>query len=242
METQLRARIAFALVFGLLCCSFAAAEASDSSEEGSEPLSPGSWSAQFQIDNNFTLTSFQGAVLSMKRHRSAGSAFRLGVTLRLEAAGRDGTSTETRNDTLTSEVVDGSDSDTQSFQIDIQYLIYPSPNSPAKLFLGFGPFGQFATGNSERVNFLSSGVSSRVRSEFTNWAIGLSGLLGVEWFAANRISFHAEYGASVRYYESKSTRVAVFRTGDLFVQDNTNESKAVEFEAKRLLFGMSVYF
>lgn len=44
-------------------------------------LLKGAWALQFQINNNFSVSSFQGSTLSAKRHFSNKKAMRFGVSL-----------------------------------------------------------------------------------------------------------------------------------------------------------------
>ena len=44
-------------------------------------LKPGTWSVQFGISSNFTLTNYNGYNISLKRHSTDRQAWRLGIQL-----------------------------------------------------------------------------------------------------------------------------------------------------------------
>jgi hypothetical protein len=50
-------------------------------QEANHSLERSTWSLQFQISNNFTLSSFQGSVISAKYHFSKQRAFRFGSAI-----------------------------------------------------------------------------------------------------------------------------------------------------------------
>jgi hypothetical protein len=222
------------MILVLLCPPIYAQDEQSDSGKARNSLRPGVWALQFRIDDNFTLSSFQGALISLKHHRSAKSAFRLGVNLNLRAFEDDGWFVTTRNDTIISEGRADHYESTQSIQLDFQYVRYPNPNSRLNLFIGIGPLVSFGQHHRDAVS-----ASRRRETKLTTWGVGASGQLGVEWFAITRISFHAEYGFEVEYLWTEAE--GHFLDGDTRTVDNS-EGQSISFRQRSLLFGLSAYF
>lgn len=77
-------------IFGFLILSslFAGATLADTPPtEGARKnsLATGAWAIQFQVEDDIGLRTFNGMSVSLKRHTSPRSAFRLGVTLELRS-------------------------------------------------------------------------------------------------------------------------------------------------------------
>ncbi|MGH9195334.1 MAG: hypothetical protein ACRD1T_06305, partial [Acidimicrobiia bacterium] len=125
----------------------------------------------------------------------------------------------------------------------IQLISYPRPDEAMKLYYGGGPSFRFARSKDESVRraFPPDSIVSFQNQDVRSWAVGLAGILGVEWFMNPRLSLLAEYGATLEY--SSSSREAR--------ASNTISPVRFEFEDKvRLLsissngvrFGLSAYF
>ncbi|UCG53342.1 MAG: hypothetical protein JSW58_07255 [Candidatus Latescibacterota bacterium] len=192
-------------------------------------LRAGAWALQFQVNDNFSLDAFQGAVLSVKRHRSDRSAFRAGLGMGFGIA--DVNSTVSQNDSVAN--TENRDESRQFVRLDLQYIRYSNPGSPVKLLFGGGPLVSFSNADTEAAREIGS-----VRSESTSWATGISGLVGVEWFAASRISLHAEYGVELLYRYTKSSSEA--RTANPTHTEQTRHMG--DFQARGVSFGLSAYF
>lgn len=219
-----------------------AAQAPSGNEVAKETLEANNWALQFGISDNFTLQTFQGAVLSIKRQTSLRSAWRAGVGLNVGASDRDGGSSVTSNDSLIFESGDALDGNSFSLQLILQYLRYAHVASRVAFFLGGGPHGGFGWSDQEATSG-SGMVQSTNTATITSWTVGLNGVLGIEWFASSAISLHAEYGAVVQ--RSWSDRETVIRTTTgttTQVRTDNDESSVWEFDSKGLLFGLSVYF
>ena len=212
----------------------------DDTGKQSNRLRAGSSALQFQITDNFRLSSFQGAVMSFKRHWSAKSAFRLGVSLDFTIQDNDRVSTFTRNDTLLDSDVDEFGFDGQFVQIDLQYLRYANPDARLNMFAGVGPLVGFDRSSFER----TSGPGGQSRSSFddTSWRVGATGLVGVEWFATKNISIHAEYGLVMEYIWLREKRKTSSSGATASVRDTDEVTKVGDLRARSVLFGLSAYF
>jgi hypothetical protein len=190
-----------------------------SQESSANALEGGSWAFQFRISENFTLSDFSGTVISLKRHHSARSAFRVGFSTWItnyssETESPGGPSPERDEDRL---ILD----------VDLQYLRYSNTDGRLSPFWGVGPLIRFAS-HSDKHNS-GSGIDSR------QWTFGVLGSLGVEWFPVRFIGFHAEYGLSITYSTSRT------EMGDLSSPE-IRTSNVWGFVGREVLFGLSVYF
>lgn len=210
-----------------LCLSFVALVAfpdPGAAQEGrAHSLKPGAWALQFSVLDDFRLGSFEGSILSIKRHSSAHSAFRLGVSGSLSGS-------------------DQSSADSTAFLVDhvftdvnlrLQYVHYPRPGSDVNLFLAVGPeFGLHRLSATE-----DQGVNER-KTKDRSWSAGIEGLLGVEWFPIRMVGVHAEYGVKVAF----STNTLSHEFSDPAITDVEVESDRWVFAGTGVAFGASVYF
>jgi len=199
------------------------------------------WALQFQISQNFTLTSFQGSAISLKRQFSPNMAIRIGASMSISSS------------TSESELTNMPDSfmyytqsgfgNSQSVLITAQYLRYPDPIAGVNLFFGAGPLVSFGRTKDfrELITMVANAPISRVNvvDEVTSWSTGLSMVAGLEWFATTWISISAEYGSSLEYNWRKSTR-----RQELFSPSSDSESKSslFGFRPTSVRFGVSAYF
>lgn len=205
------------------------ARAQKQSANSPPALHTGAWALQFQIDDNFQLSPFQGAVLSLKHHYSDRSAVRLGLGVSLDSKDFDATASE-QDSLLRKEERDDS---SQFVRLDLQYIRYTDPASPVKMLLGGGPFASLSNSDHERKLEPSS-----IKNESTSWVAGLSGLVGVEWFPASMISLHAEYGIEFYYRRDKTTSETIAPVR----RSSEQTGNTFDLRAKGVLFGLSAYF
>lgn len=217
----------------------------------SNSLKDGSWAFQFQVNNNFTLGSFQGAIISVKRHYADNKAIRLGIGLNFGVSNNDASSDIFRSDTITGSQMLMESLKNQSMQIIAQYLFYPSPTASINIFMGAGPLVQFFSrhAESDRVSTyagLPDVFTANMIENTKEWSIGANAIAGAEWFVTNNISFHAEYGASIQHkWTKRTTSVENRSTSPGYVSSKQNEEstgKGWNFTGTSVKFGLSVYF
>lgn len=221
----------------ILAASFSAVGVHAQTEESkaNNSLKDGAWALQFQIGSNFTLNSFQGAVISAKRHYSDCIAVRVGVSGSLEF----GNSKYNLSDTTRTMALGENSFNTQSISLVGQYLVYPSPDARINVFFGGGPVFTF----SRRYND-SKSISLEHYQVFISkgWGVGGVGVFGVEWFASMEFSLHAEYDVSLQYFWDRGSSEYRLTQGDRVLQTQENTSKSWRFYANSVKFGLSVYF
>ncbi len=224
-------------LFVFLLTTFLFAQKSDSGK--TKPFQFPKKSLQFAIDNNFTIRSFQGALISAKYHFSNQTAFRIGISVSGHAYGEDYSKNVTNNDSM----VIATDDERQYLYLMIhsQFLHYFNPDDDIKLYAGLGPYFSanidlFKTGKVEVAD--NYHYTPPRKRNTTSLQSGISTVYGVEWFFRKNMSLLAEYGFVFYYfyYESKKA---------YSIHDNrTEEIKKRNGWSliNRFHFGVSVYF
>ncbi|MCK4296918.1 MAG: hypothetical protein KAX28_09740 [Candidatus Marinimicrobia bacterium] len=189
---------------------------------------------QFQIDENFTLKDFQGAIISFKKHLVNSRALRIGLStdFQMNTSNSDVYHPE---DTLSSaRKIDGIDF---SLGIFSQYLFYSKSNSGIQFFWGAGP----TIGYSRKKSDIEGKIFNNIcidKAGYVEYHMqgGLSGVMGVKWLFRENMSLSAEYGMyfSYNYSKFKTTR------NDEFKIENIN--KSLRLGSNPIKFGLSIYF
>lgn len=196
-------------------------------QEREHSLGPDANALQFRISPNFTLSSFDGAVVSYKRHITADRARRMGISLSSNFEESD------FPDRATNPTTENFD-----FFIDANYTFmrYIDPDAVIKVFYGYGPGLTFGFDRNK-----SSDDNQEVINK--DRIIGLEGLAyaGVEWFFHPSVSIHAEYGASLGLqFRRQSDRQEILGTGN--VNEDEINTTLLNLRSRPVLFGISVYF
>ncbi len=234
---SLACAIAAALVIGVAAPGAQAESPTDTASVHS--LRPGAWALQFGISDNFTLTNFEGGSVSVKRHLTDSSAVRLGVTASASSNDSEYAETALPPDTLVSRHV--SDGTQHRMSVSADYVAYPLLARRMNLFLGVGLVGSYSRSRGQTDVYDARFGATERDSELDQWSVGISGSIGVEWFAAPSISFHAEYGGALRYYSNKQTSTMPWQSGSMSRKSVTS-STATSFSLSSVRFGLSAYF
>lgn len=177
-----------------------------------DALAPGSWSVQFSVQPNFTLGSYSGSTLSLKRHLASGNALRLGLSVGFGTVGDD--VADAHADTFTTRVQSSNiDGNAWSIGAGAYYLWYARRAAPLHAYWGVGPTISWSRGRNERTQLQtitgpgqpSNSFTSAEESKTRGWQIGVAGALGVEWLVARRVGLFAEYGSALAYAATKLT-------------------------------------
>ena len=236
------------LIFSFVSSVFSQKNDSGNDSTRTNGLYKGSWSVQFRITSNFTLSSFNGANLALKYHFTKNSAIRFGVTLR------------TLNDNMSSDNQVTGDPDKtdeniainrNNFDLTIRplYLYYPKVKKSVLLYLGTGPY--FGYGKSKyqldsdvyNADTLLSSTNDNIDNYI--YSIGIAAIAGVEVFVTNYLSLHAEYGSNFFYSYSEKKRDRLIEnvgSADNTVINTVTKKDGFFFSAASVLFGISLYF
>lgn len=180
--------------------------------------------------DNFTLGAFEGSILSAKRQLSESRALRLGLGV---SAGRSTLDSEDSS-------IDENSNNQQALSADVQYLIYPMDEGTIRVFYGGGPTFGFARNHNERE--IETSRTLRERTD-RRYEVGVTGVLGAEWFVKENISLTAEYGVQAEYDRIDQTIEQESIDLDqppVTVEDEQRSS--FSFGPRPVRLGVSVYF
>jgi len=204
---------------------------------------------QFGIRNSFTLSTFQGASISLQQHTSATNAYRYGITLGGNFNNGTSSYSQIEADTLsTGSSSSSSSANSASIALDVQYLWYAPLRNEAFFYSGFGPHGQYNHSHSEQslqyqpTDYVQAASNS---SDANSWSLGISGLVGVEWFPARWLSLHADYEMVFQYRWLKTEMASSQTHSSPPYPYGTNSSSTLkqwELDNYGVNFGLSVYF
>jgi len=175
-------------------------------ESGAPPpkhsLKDGAWALQFQLGSAFSRRGYEGIVFSAKYHLTKRSAIRLGIDINghIHFGGHTSHHGIPPDDTLYTSSRDNMN--LEGINLKSEYLKYTQIDPKLHFFLGTGPTFGFSHRKSKRNDcrtYPPEPKRPRYISEEYNWSLGISALLGAEWFPSKRISFIAEYGVSFDY-------------------------------------------
>ena len=199
----------------------------------------GKFALQFQIGENFTLTSFQGATFSSKYHLGKRSAIRLGVSLFMDDASYN--EHETYIDTLniTNDSEGNSNRNGIGFTLNSQYIAYLVSTDDIGFYIGSGP--TFSFRNSDEESERSSNSSGKYTTSYSNdfFSIGLDAIAGVEWSFYKNMSLSAEYGIKFYYYHETDNYTTSY---EFETRTNERTQEGIHLTANYVNFGISVYF
>jgi hypothetical protein len=209
------------------------------------PFSDSSQALQFSIGDNFALHSFQGATISYKHHLQRLTALRFGLTVSFGGSTNDNTLSSSDNGTLTNGSTQTLDQTNFHVQFGGQKVWYVEGPTAVFFYFGSGPYLVMSRSTQAQESSPLPPVSPTTKStsETTSneWSAGVSGLAGVECFAARSISLHAEYGVNFAYSWTKveSTSKSIPPSSTSKVESKIN---SWQFSSPGVTFGVSVYF
>ena len=172
-------------VLSALALTAPLASAQDADDD--TPIRAGARALLFQVGPDLTLSGFDGAALSLKWHRSAARATRVGLSLNARAQG-------------------GDDFDEQfaGLGANAVFLTYRRSRTPVYLYHGVGPTASLSLVRRE----FQDQDQGLVRA-----SAGALAVVGVEWPVASAISLVGEYGLALEgTYERRESET----DGDVF--------------------------
>ena len=235
----------FVFVLSSLWCLPMYAQGRDDTED-SNPFREGAWALQFQIANNFTLSNFQGSILSVKRHLSPRKAVRLGLSLRAVLDETKDVSTAVRNGDP-EERQEQSGDDTQVLVgVTTQLIRYPTTTRKINPYWGLGPRVEYSRNesNDHGPDFEEFPRTVRTRESWV-FGVGLNGVLGAEWLVQSNIGINAEYGAVLQYAHRVQKAGSKTTSPESPFRDeveNKNTLNQVFLGSSSVKFGVPVYF
>ncbi|MBU0473195.1 MAG: outer membrane beta-barrel protein [Bacteroidetes bacterium] len=193
----------------------------------------GKFALQFQISENFTLSSFQGGTFSGKYHLSNNSALRLGFSLYHNNDERMADDNYPSPDTTFNNRLNNNST---RVEVLLQYLQYANISNSISMFYGGGiNYSSSLNNNKEYQKELSRFL------EQSYYQVGINLLIGVEWFVRSNIGISAEYESGFSYSKNEIFYKKISETSD--DKDGEKEERTMyRFSPNSVKFGLSIYF
>jgi len=200
------------------------------------------WAIQFQINNNFTLGTFQGSFLSVLRRISPTSAWRLGIGLGFTTNDNDQNNHQVPDTTY--RYSDNHTNSSQNIYVVFHYVKYFNIEGEVNVYMGIGPAVNFSNHRDDVENntFKDSLLSGqKTITDSHSSSIGANGSFGVEWYATRSISLVAEYGATLNYTWGSSSSNQTYLHYDPAIHSEST-SHSFNLTSMGVKFGLSAYF
>jgi hypothetical protein len=212
-------------------------------------LKAGACALQFGISSNFTLISFQGTTVSIKYQLSDKTAIRGGISVSGSTNNASGIVIGLNADTSIGFLPTNSSSSSQGISFILQYLWYMNPSGPIHFFVGLGPSVSYSYSKNNYDNPSDAGSYLYVyaqSSSSTQWGVGATGSVGIEWFPSQWFSLRAEYGESLQYRWGSNNSTVEYSTTSVsnvpYHSENSGTSKGWSLSSSSVSFGLNVYW
>jgi opacity protein-like surface antigen len=230
--------IALLLVLLMPNCSTADSDAPDRAHS----IVRGAYSAQVDLKTEAYPISQSGLNVAFKRHGGERSALRLGVHYRWRHQD------ESRDQNFFSETdgelvgFRGAERSYWRLAADLLWIGYPAPGKLVNLYWGLGPSGGYSSGKTVLQDRREGRFTYEYSSTSTEdtWFVGGTALLGIEWFAIEKVSLYMEYRASVEYSSLSGEDERQGASGDRVLEHKDRESW--EMNSSAVLIGLAAYF
>lgn len=203
----------------------------------------GSHALQFQIDESFTLTSFQGSMISYMKFLRNRTALRIGISVSGYLSEEEQIREYPNSDSLGLREAD-SNSWSHNFTLLGQLLRYKR-RGLIWLYYGGGPKIVYANRHNDSYDYRRYGDElTKVYSDFKllSWSIGSSGVVGVQKLFGDYVALHAEYAFSIMYRWTSSTSESKRAGSPDQDMKITRDSSSLYVSSDGVRFGLSVYF
>ena len=191
----------------------------------------GKFALQFQINDNFSLSDFQGTTISGKYHLGKRDAVRLGLNVSFDDSDveRESIIRDTIN-YFESSKVNG-----VGFTINSQYLNYLVAANDIGFYIGAGPSVGFGHSEGESEYEITDSTVEKGSGSSDNFTLGLDLIAGVEWSFYKNMTLSAEYGIALYYTNRTENSESISRKDE-------RTTKIFRLTANSINFGISVYF
>lgn len=221
----------YSYLFILFSFSLISANNSYSQDDSYLDSLDGKFALQFQIDDDFQLSNFQGTIFSGKYHFSNRDAIRLGLSITFDDA-----ESETETSRPDTNLVNTSSRDLNRINIVINahYLYSLFITGDIGFFLGLGPFLKYEY--SKNKFFHNTLPSEYSRTETSKgYGVGADLIGGVEWLFHESMSLSAEYGLRFIYLSREVT-------DDREAYREKSDEDYYRISGSNVKFGLTVYF
>jgi len=198
---------------------------------------------QYESGFNFSGHSFIPIVMSLKYHFTDKSALKFSVGLNPGERGfdmRHGFDPRHNNDTMYyNNRLDDRHGNIERLNFTLSYMLYPAPRKEINLFFGLGP--RFGTGTQYFKYPENVERDSAQSYKNSSWSIGLSGIVGAEWFVTRSISLFTEYDVAAGY-QKRDYWDADYNSAAgtySFTEQKSSKFRVTDLSAR---LGFSIYF
>ncbi len=194
---------------------------------------------QFSINDNFSLSSFNGSTISYLNHSSLNKAWRYGLSFGASIGNSENNSIYNDDTTYVTDV----DNHSINLSLNILRLWYPNTSSKISIFYGLGPYVSVNSSEFDNKRVTENPVNSTDLRSSTTWNIGGKGIFGALWMVSKNIGLHTEYGTNLvyNYGSTKITRINEV-DGSIIERISESVSKGFKISSATVKFGLSVYF
>lgn len=196
----------------------------------------GKYALEFQIAENFKLTSFDGAVISGKYCFDNSLAIRLGISFSSREDINDNNSSSTSNYFSGSEKNELSSYD---LQIKSQLLLYNPLIENISFYWGGGLIFSYNY-NKQTRKIVADTVLITYDDKISGFGYGLDAIAGVEWFVRKNISLSGEYGLEIKYQNLNKEQNRIDSVQPIYKVNGSSKSTRLNGSYVRL--GLSIYF
>jgi len=196
----------------------------------------GLYAFQFQISSNFTLSSFQGTVLSGKYNFTENDAVRLGLSINQNNQSRNSLIIYNNPLTTSSNIIDNAKN---TYEIILQYLRNNYLRNNFNFYYGGGPSFQYS--HNRNKNYMAGQNYTEYTDRFRSF--GITALAGIEWYFNESMSLSAQYGLTYYYYEDVYNSDNGTNIIEIIQQSSTkNKTSGFQINPNSVLFGLTIYF
>lgn len=195
----------------------------------------GKYALQFQIAENFRLTSFNGTVISGKYNFTSSLALRLGVSISSEKIEVN----QTRYDSINSSSTSG-ENDISGYSINIKsQLLFSNPIIDDISFYYGGGFLLSYYFNKQNDEGKPDSILASYNSTNSGFGYGFEAVAGVEWFVKSNISLSGEYGINFIHTNTESEQKTKSKVQNSSYKISLSETRTY---GSYVRLGLSVYF
>lgn len=215
-------------------------------------IKPGAYSLEFGIGSDFTLTSFTGSTVSLKKVIDESTIYRAGLTIYGNYFNQSNDSKNLNQDTLTGSGWQSNKNKNLYINLNLDYLKYIPSTNYLKPYYGIGGYLGYGYNESPQdysdrsVNSSYYSTNSQL-SKQNILSTGVRGVLGCECFVTKSISIHSEYiiGAGFEYSKQKIDRKEIRYYNGQVIRSTADEQTYYNRRwtiNSSVLFGLSLYF
>jgi opacity protein-like surface antigen len=197
----------------------------------------GDQALQFQINSNFSLSAFEGDLISYKWMMSDRRGIRIGFGLNSHLGTEEDSSEYPAADSL------NENRSVDRWQHSLQVtalLVTVVPSDKAWFYYGFGPTCGYTTENTD-YDYTKPDPVRYSSGDSQHFEAGVAGIAGVEWALNSFLTLHAEYRSEF-LFQLRRTEYEGVRRGTELEYVSTTELHYWRFTSRGVRFGLSVYF